>query len=203
MRKNPVEHLPRLWRRLLIVAASCVLCCPAPAPYAMAGPPDTVRELSIKAAFVLNIARFVQWPEAASAGSAERLWLCTLQDDVFKDAGEGIRGRNVGGRELGLRVVATVREATDCNILYIPGERLAAYLAATSNQPIPRVLTVTDLTNEEYPGDDQSQPIVALFRDHARIRFSIDIGLSKRSGLRLSSELLKLGRIVGDQEEMP
>jgi hypothetical protein len=156
------------------------------------------RERNIKIAFIFNIARFARWQEPAFPEADAPLWLCILGDRAFADAAMPLRGRAVGGHTMEVRSVPDVRRAAGCHLLYIPGDRLDGYFRETANRPIPHLLTIADVTGLPQADALERQPVLALYSDGNRIRFSIDLGLATASGLILSSELLKLGRVLKD-----
>lgn len=150
------------------------------------------QQAQIKTAFILNIARFVSWPEASLPDNNE-IVLCFLGQNPYGNATDLIEGRSIGGRRLVIHSIDDVVDANHCQILYIPADRLPAY----ANLGLDNMLTVTDLTLREQLEQYQGLSIVALVRDQQRINFTINLQAANRAGLQISSELLKLGTIIG------
>lgn len=170
---------------LLALAAGIVPLAPAPASAAEG-------EYQVKAAMLYNIARFVDWP-AARRGQAS-VYLCILGADPFGRDIDVLEGRPVGAGVLKIRRIERPDETATCNMLFISrveGARLGAVLQAVRDKPL---LTVT-----ETPGAAERGAVLNLFLDQNRVRFEINVDAAQRSGLTISSQLLKLARITHDR----
>lgn len=180
----------------MMAVALLILSC-IPASPSMA---DPLRAQKVKAAFVLNIARFVYWPDEAFEAHPDTIHLCLYRANPFGDAIESIRNKRVSGRRLDIRRIQPDSGLDKCNILFVPRQ----YRAEIPEQGPPQssgpaaLLTITDLTQEPEGATGSGNTLIALVRERNRIGFEIDLGKVRRSGLRMSSELLKLGNIVGD-----
>ena len=144
-----------------------------------------------KAAVLYNLAMFVQWPEEALP-SSERQTIGIVRADPVLTAMHGIEGRIANGHAV--RIV-DVRPETGphlCHIVYLPDldRDSKTWLEKVGRRPI---LTV---------GDDErflrSGGIVRLSVEESRIRFDIDVGNAERAGLKISSKVLMLARVVRD-----
>ncbi len=151
------------------------------------------RTREVKAAFVLNIARFVYWPEEVFKEHPREILLCLYRDNPLGNALESIRNKKVAGRDLAIRNVDRLGATGGCNILLVPAEQLQHFRHDPDRMPKQPLLTITDGT---AASTDTHGIQVILVRRETRIGFDIDQARVRQSGLRLSSELLKLGRIV-------
>jgi len=167
------------------------LLCGLPAGHAAERQPARV-----KAAFILNIARFVEWPASAFEGHESELWLCLLREDPFGEALDAIRGKYVGARGLSVAVVNSLEETKGCNVLFIPPSQLAWFKERMANKLSAPLLTVTDLTDAANMDGGQGVAMVTLVRAATRIGIEIHLEHARQAGLKLSSELLKLGKIL-------
>jgi hypothetical protein len=152
----------------------------------------------VKAAFVLNIAKFVSWPAEVYQARPEQLLMCHYQGDFLGKGFETIRERKVGGRQLLSQPRQSLVDSSECDILLVPEEQLPALseeAALGFDQP---VLTIVDLTSREAEGIAHPGILLALVRDGARIGFEVNLSAVNRTGLQLSSQLLKLANIVRD-----
>jgi hypothetical protein len=158
----------------------------------MAEPSRHSREYQIKAAFLFNFARFVEWPAAAFGSSDSPLSLCVLGEDPFGSAlDETVRGEKVRDRRLEVRRTSEVVDLDACQLVFVSASergRLPEILSALGSKS---VLTVSEV--EEFAA--RGGVINFVLVDN-RVRFEINPGAAKRSGLKISSELLRLGRIV-------
>jgi YfiR/HmsC-like len=147
---------------------------------------EVALEYRVKAAFLFNFAKFVEWPAEADGGP---LQICVAGRNVFGDAlADTVRGENINGRPLAVRVI--LEPEPGCHIIFIPrGAASAAYLRAARGTPS---LTVGETRDFIAQGG-----IVNFTLDGTSVRFEIDPEAAERSGLRISSRLLRLARAPG------
>jgi hypothetical protein len=153
------------------------------------------RAQEVKAAFVLNIARFVYWPDEAFDPHPGEIHLCLYRGNPLGGALETIRDKRVAGKTLVVVPIDAMTETDHCNVLLVPADQLEHYRRELAEQADAPLLTITDGTQDAATDTRGIQ--ITLARRDTRIGFDIDQRLVQRSGLRLSSQLLKLGRIVG------
>ncbi len=196
-RRQGMERPTGRWHRRWMpgFVALCMLCSAA---LASAGSPTEKMQL-IKAAFILNIARFTEWSPEAFIDAQDRMVLCLFQDNPLGGALDSIRQKQVGGRGLEIETVEADKATPRCNILFIPGNQLQRFQSRYKGDALSNVLTISDLTEDHHKGGS-ARVAVTLVRDETRIAFEINLKVAKEAGIRLSSELLKLGRIVEPAE---
>jgi hypothetical protein len=157
-----------------------------------AGAAQAVSQPSLKAAFLYNFAKFAEWPVDAAAGGP--LTLCVLADDASEDAlVKLVNGASVNGRAVTVSRSAPKTKVRTCHLLYIAepdADTIAGILEEVKGAP---VLTVGD-------GDAFARRggIVGLVIEDGRMRFAINPDAAQRSGVRLSSKLLSLAKLVRD-----
>lgn len=152
---------------------------------------------SIKVAFVLNIARFVNWPDELHDERNDKMHLCVYRTNTYGKAIKSVAGQAVGKYDLEVRLIDRLMPEDDCEILLIPFQEHKKYLSDISGKAKSSLLTILDKTNADELGAAHSGVIVSLVRQGQRIVFEIDPQQANEANLRLSSELLKLARIVG------
>lgn len=149
-------------------------------------------EYQLKAALLYNFAKFVEWPAKRFPNSQSPLHLCVLGEDPFRDDLERtIKNETVGGRTVAIRRFGKIPDRELCHILFISAsekERLGGILASLKQST---VLTVADVE-----GFTQLGGIIEFIIEERKIRFEINIDAADQAGLRISSKLLKLARIV-------
>ena len=153
-------------------------------------------EYMIKAAFLYNFARFVDWPAKAFPNDHTPINVCILGKDPFGDAFEPIKGKIVKGRKLALLRVKRLEELEQCHILFISSsedKRLSQILSAIRGK---NILTVSDIKMFARRGGTINFVIV-----EKKIRFEINIEAVRLAGLEISSKLLKLAKIVGGESQ--
>lgn len=169
---------------LVLGAAAAGLGAGAPAVAARAA---GLPEYAVKAAFVFNFAKFVDWP--AGAFPAERPFVIgVLGEDPFGAAlDEIVRGGALQGRPVAVARYRSAEQAAACQVLFIArSERAlqAAALKALAGKP---VLTVGDAEDFLSAGG-----MIRLHARAGRIRFDVNKAAADKAGLRISAQLLKL-----------
>jgi hypothetical protein len=172
--------------RTLVLVTALMALLPA-RPAAQAGPSV---ENDIKAAFLYNFAKYVEWPR--SAFPSPEFHLCVLADAAFEKSIEDlIAGETIAGRRVKREAPATLEAARACHILFIgrtemgrAGELLAALKGS-------HVFTVGDTPDFLALGG-----VVTFVREGDRVRFDVSLGEAHRAGLTISSRLLRVARTV-------
>jgi hypothetical protein len=146
-------------------------------------------ESAVQAAFVLNFAKFTEWPPAGMASKPGAMQICQFGvRDALAQAFRALEGRPLQGLPIQWRRVTRLDEVRGCHVLFMAETGLP--LAQLSGQP---VLTVSDL-----PGFAQQGGVIGLVRQSGRLRFEVNRGVAQAVGLRLSADLLSLAMSVVD-----
>lgn len=152
-------------------------------------------EHQVKAAFLYNFARFVEWPPDTPSGEASFVIGILGSDATSLALEETVQGKSVGGRTIRVRPVKTQEEATQCHMLFVGSEtpdRLARLLKAVRGSA---VLTVGDSDTFAREGG-----IVNFVMQDHHVRFAVNTDAAERAGLKISSKLLQLAIIVHDEQ---
>ena len=165
----------------LLVRATCLTAAPAPP-----------NEYEVKAAFLYNFARFVEWPPAAVGAPDQPFVVAVFGDDPFgATLDHTLSGKTLEARPIVVRRLASLDEAAQVNILFI---------GASEKPHVARVLRTLSgthvLTVGEMSGFAELGGMIGFRTERQRIRFDINVGQASRAGLKISSQLLKLARIV-------
>jgi hypothetical protein len=150
-----------------------------------------VGEYEVKAAFLYNFAKFVEWPEVSGAGGAPEFVIGILGQDPFGSDIAVIEGKSVNGKILKIVRSDSLAELNNCQVLFISGpveNRLDDILKKLGSRPI---LTVGDTHGFAHAGI-----MINLFKKDNKIRFEINPTAAEKTGLRISSHLLRLARII-------
>ncbi|HCT40340.1 MAG TPA: hypothetical protein DF427_04020 [Moraxellaceae bacterium] len=140
-------------------------------------------EADIKAAFIYNFAKFVEWPEGTFADSKDRLLLCTQGDTVLARKLRLLAGREAQGRTIEVRPLAGAEAISGCHILLTPSSGEALGHSAT--------LTISESTGTARPNS-----MINLFVDANRVQFSVNLPATQQAGIKVSARLLQLARTV-------
>jgi hypothetical protein len=153
---------------------------------------STPSEHQVKAAFLINFSRYVEWPKSAFARTNSPIIIAVLgKSDVAAELQQMIPGRTVDGRDLVLEHLASGAKPGPCHILFVPASepRLSPGLVAALKDA--GVLTV----GERADFLDSGGIINLALRDQ-RIALEVDLSAADQAGIRISSKLLSLARVV-------
>ena len=151
---------------------------------------DAPLEYQVKAAFLLNFTKFVEWPAAAFAAPDSPVAICVLGDDPFGGAlDQMVQGEVVNGRKLIVQRITHAPLPKTCQVLFIGKSEkdVPNTLAAVG----PGVLTVGE--GESFLRDGG---VIAFIVEDRRVRFDINRTAAAHAGLKLSSQLMKVARFV-------
>lgn len=174
--------------RSLVVALVAMLTT----TLAVGGQLTGVSEYEVKAVYILNFARFVNWPAGAFGAKGEPFTICVLGKDPFGPALNGaVSGETISGHSVVTKRIASPQDAADCQILFISSSeenRLTTILAGLNKTPL---LTVSDI-----PGFSQHDGMIEFVLQANKVRFEVNLAAAQQAGLTLSSELLKVATTV-------
>ncbi|MBN2201031.1 YfiR family protein [bacterium] len=147
-------------------------------------------EYEIKAAFLFNFAKFIDWPVKPYVEAETHFAIGVLGRDPFGDALEQtIGGKTVKGRAIVIRRFRHISEYKPCDILFISESEKPGLPEIVQRLRRESVLTVSDM-----PEFGRRGGMIYLFTEDNKVRFSIRTDLTDRAGLRLGSRLLNLSR---------
>jgi len=148
-------------------------------------------EYKVKAAYLYNFAKFVEWPAEVLADPSLPLSICIIGEDPFGNALDTIKGKTVKGRKLLIKRYSGVEDLKECHIIFIsPSEEknLAGILEKIKDM---HMLTVSDMEGFADRGG-----MINLKKSKNRIRLEINLDATQQSGLKMSSKLLKIAKII-------
>ncbi|HVV47155.1 MAG TPA: YfiR family protein [Bryobacteraceae bacterium] len=150
-------------------------------------------EYQLKAQYLTDFGRFVKkWGSRPMPGPDESFDICVLGQDPFgQSLDTAVRGENIGGAPLVARRIGQPLDATGCRILFVGNSESGQLPAVVNAIGAAPVLTVSDLPDFVRQGG-----IIEFVRDGNRVKFEINLAVAQRVGLSLSSDLLKVARVV-------
>ena len=153
---------------------------------------DTALEYRVKAAFLFNFTKFVEWPAGAFVNATTPLTICVLGNDPFGAVlDETVRDKQVNNRSLAVRRISQVAETRDCRILFISNsERQQLSDITRSIQGLP-VLTVG-----EAPEFTDAHGMIRFLIVDGKVRFIVNRRATEQAQLALSSKLLSVAQDV-------
>jgi hypothetical protein len=181
-----------LKRGALILALAAALALPG---LADAAEPAADLESEVKAAFLYNFAKFIEWPPDAFPEPSAPMTFCVYgEGSVGADLDALVRGETLNGRRLVVRRLRELAAARECHVLFLGTAekgRVAEALAALREAS---VLTVGE--GKSFLDDGG---MIRLFLEQNRMRFDINLDAAEKSALRISSKLLRLAQTVNPQ----
>jgi hypothetical protein len=148
---------------------------------------DGAQEYKLKAAFLLNFARFTSLPDEAFKNTKSPLVFCIAGKDPFGSAVSSLEAKQVNGRSIQLRYPQTIGEGEGCQIIFIPStekDRMEEFIGFCKDKP---VISVSDIDGFAAKGG------IFEFRNTAdHLSFVINNKAAKEKGIRISSSLLSL-----------
>ena len=153
---------------------------------------DEAPEYQVKAAFLYNFAKFVDWPSAAFSGENSPLIIGVLGDDPFGDAlDKTVEGKTVNDRKIVVRRYKQADDAKSCHILYV---------SRSEKKQVDKDLDRLDKTNTLTVGDMdqflQRGGMVNFIIEDKKVRLEINPDAAERANLKVSSKLLQVAHIV-------
>jgi hypothetical protein len=150
-------------------------------------------EYQVKAQYLSDFGRFVRkWGNRSAASADEPFSICVLGQDPFGAALDAaVRGEAINGSQMTAKRIVHPQDASTCRILYIGSSeqsQMRAILAAVGTAP---VLTVADTPDFLKEGG-----VIRFVLDGDNVKLEISLASADRAGLVLSSQLLKVARIV-------
>ncbi len=142
----------------------------------------------IRAAMVFNFCKFVQWP---TNNEPDHLVLGVMSDGFAVPDFSSIDGKSVRNLPLEVRTISSRKELAECNLLFIAksqGMTLQDAFAESRNESI---LTISEIDDFCTQGG-----IIQMVPRRGKMRFFINRQAADDAGLTLSSQLLKMAKIV-------
>jgi hypothetical protein len=172
-------------RARLTVIICVALCCSGQVVFEVA---ETL-EYRVKAAYLLNFTKFVEWAPPDAHSPASPIAICIVGEDPFGPVLDRmVEGESVGKRRITVRHLAKPEES-GCNLAFIGrSEKEARKILASFPAG---VLTVGE--GDEFLTEGG---MIAFVIDNRRVRFDVNQTAVRGAGLKLSSRLLTVARSV-------
>jgi YfiR/HmsC-like len=149
-------------------------------------------EYDVKAAMVYNFAKFTDWPASAWKDGRAPMVLCVVGATAFDENLErAVESQSFEGRVIRVQKLASIAEADACHVVYVgrsESKRLGEILRPLENKPI---LTVSDSDKFTREGG-----MIGLVTVDNKVRFNINPARASKTGITISSKLLKLAHTV-------
>ena len=173
---------------LIAVAAACAFLA---IPVLRAQNPRPT-DYQVKATYLYNFGRFIEWPGKVAAAQGSSFTVCVLGQDPFGPSLDAtLAGETIGGKTVVAKRISSAEESGDCQILFLSltdDSRLNKIIADLDKKA---VLTVSDMPRFVKRGG-----MIQFVLEGKKVRFEVNLTATQHAGLTLSSELLKVATAV-------
>ena len=147
----------------------------------------------VKAAFLYNFMKFVDWPQNKTSNNAPYVVGVLGKDPFGSVLDDTMRGKTVNGHPVIVRRVDE-RSAPECHVLFISGSERRRFKQICKQLQTSPVLTVG-----ETEGFSEAGGIVTFIVEQNKVRFRINIESARKAGLKIHSTLLNLAKVAPNQ----
>ncbi|MFC1569371.1 YfiR family protein [bacterium] len=149
-------------------------------------------EYQIKAKYLYNFARFVDWPEESFQNPDSPFVIGIIGNDPYGiDLEKTIEGKQIKNRKFMIRHYQNLENLSSCHILFIGVDNRSRRSQIFNKIKNKSILTVGDENNFAKDGG-----MINFIIKEKRIRFKINRDAVKQSGLKMSTNLFKMAEIV-------
>jgi len=145
------------------------------------------REYEIKAAYLYNFTKFVEWPQQALAAGAPLVLGAFCDDSFTTTLSEVVKGREVNGHHIEVRRLFSAEEARTVQVAFVCAAydgKYAGMKTVTTGLPV--------LTVGETPESESKGAAITFVLDDDKVRFAVNTEPAERVGLKISAQLQKL-----------
>ncbi len=171
---------------LLAIAAGALFCAIATAQA------DHASEYDVKAAFLFNFTKFVEWPQDSFQDAAAPIVIGIIGDDPFgNNLMQMIEGKTVQGRNLVIRKERFGDDLRRCKVLFVSTSERQRSTEILGSLRGASVLTVSDIG-----GFAEAGGTMQFVTEEGRLRFVVNLDAARQSKLLVSAKLLALARVI-------
>lgn len=174
--------------RFIVMITVCIVLAAVPGVYAQK---QSFSEYTVKAAFLYNFARFVDWPAGAFTRKGAPFTVCIYGTDPFGRTLDAYKAKSIKGRKLVFKRNTTINEIQACHVLFISASEEGNVSAILQRIRGKQVLSVADMEAFARRGG-----MINLIKEKNKIRFEINLSAAERAGLTIGPKLRSLAKIV-------
>lgn len=162
------------------------------------GRPENVRaqssvqhEYEIKAAYLYNFINYIDWPADALPAAGGTITVGIVGDNPFGAAITPLNGKQIKGRTIVIKEISSPKDIEQCQMVFICASEKARLPEIFGQLKESKVLTVSEIEGFASQGG-----IINFISVRNKVRFEINPDAARGKGLTISSELLKLAKLV-------
>ncbi len=158
---------------------------------------EELSEYQVKAAFIYNFTKFVEWPGETLASPIAPLRVCVLgENPIGQELMRTVNGKKVNGHDLIVSSFSEPSLAKGCQVLFIGSAERGRTAQVLQNLRGATVLTVGESSEFIRAGG-----VIRFVMDEGKVRFEVNLAASERARLKISAKLLSLARNVWTSAE--
>lgn len=170
-------------------------CLVAPIAATQRAYADDNKEYLVKAAFIYNFVKFVEWPDGKAISKQSGIDICVIGDSPLMGTGSVFKSASTPKLSLSLVQENSVKAVIGhCHVAFI-GEsqagRLDDILAALKGQP---VLTVSDIDGFVDRGG-----MIGFAPSDNKVKLEVNTKSASAAGMRVDAQLLEIAKRVIDK----
>lgn len=148
-------------------------------------------EYDIKATYLCKFFNYIDWPADSLPPVGGTIIIGIMGENPFGPAVDWLNGKQIKGRTIAVKQITTVKDLEQCQILFISTSEKARLPEIFGQLKDSRVLTVSEMDGFASQGG-----IINFISERNKVRLEINPEAARRMGLTISSELLKLAKLV-------
>jgi hypothetical protein len=187
------SNQPRPWKNLLKKTISLVAFCGLLfRAVNAAGGEVTMSEYQVKALFLLNFTKYVDWPTTAFAGTNSPIVIGLYGENKFGDAlTKVVADKTISGRQIIVQPIAKDGDFGKCQMLFISDSEKNHL-----GEILDKIKTLPVLTVGETDQFMERGGMINFVKKEGKIRLDINLAAARQSKLEISSKLLGVADVV-------
>ena len=158
----------------------------------VAGDEVSMPEYQVKALFLLNFIKYVDWPQGSFADAGTPVIIGVYGEDRFGDAlKKAVQGKIISGRRIIVQSLGKSDATAKCNILFISDSE-KTHLGEILN----KIKGLPVLTVGESGLFLEQGGIINFVNKEGKIRLEINLDSARQANLQISSKLLSVADVV-------
>ena len=154
--------------------------------------PQTLSEYQIKAGYLFNFTRFVEWPEKAFATTTSPIMICIVGDTPLTNPlSDTVVGKVVNGRAVSIKPVKATDELRGCNLVFVSAAQVGGI-----ERILRRAKDMSVLSVGEAPNFAQSGGMINFFVQDNKVKLELNLDAAARANLKISAKLIAVSRLV-------
>lgn len=152
---------------------------------------EPAREYKIKAAYLYNLSKFIEWPEEKGQDAETAFTICVYGRNPFGDSLEKLREHKVKGRSIAVHYVAENQPIDHCKLVFLSRDNTTPAPKALTGGGNAPILSVSDDSNFLANGG-----LISLVTENDTVLLDINLTRAKQIGFNISANLLEIAHKV-------